>query len=196
MPHKQESSLAFWRHPSWPLFTWFWCKASKTDAWSSPDLLGYQVMTMPYHFAVDPAPDKKWSFSCCFASPCDAVQPFLKAKVRTPSCFYLGSAAWIIHMQCSLPVLLLERHLWHHWPGPTLVLEQHVLVFMMSERSLSEFCWKFCWAAQGLEFCFVATGFHSQILFMHCNGMKLLKIQFNFSLSADQSSGNSHLLKL
>lgn len=66
---------------------------------------------MPSHFAVDPTPDKKWLFSCCFASPRDAVQPFLTAKVRTPSHFYLGSGAWIIHMKCSPPVLLLERHL-------------------------------------------------------------------------------------
>lgn len=83
-------------------------QSSKTDAWSSPGLLGYCGMTMPFYFAVDPAPDK-WLFS--FAPPHDAVQAFPTAKVRTPSCFYLGSAACIIHMKCSLPVLLLERHL-------------------------------------------------------------------------------------
>lgn len=133
-----------WRYPSWPLFSWFWCKASKASAWSSPGLLGYHGMTMLYHFAVDPAPGKKWLFSCCFAPPCDAVQTFLTAKVRTPSCFYLGFSCMDNSYELSLPGLLLERHLWHHWPGPTLVLEEHVLVFMMSERYLSEFCSEFC----------------------------------------------------
>lgn len=42
-------------------------KASKTDAWSSPSLSGYQGMNMLDHFAVDPAPDKQWLFSCHFA---------------------------------------------------------------------------------------------------------------------------------